>query len=71
MPTTDPVPGAFVTLTTAAKEASDAFMQLKTMVRWITAEQMAAETSKILQELQDLDLWVAEGIGAEGIGGLS
>ena len=62
MQTTDPVPGAFVTLTTAAKEASDAFMQLKTMVRRITAEQMAAETNNILQELQDLDLWVAEGI---------
>ena len=61
-PTTDPVPGAFVTLTTAAKEASAAFMQLKTMVRRITAEQMAAETSKILQELLDLDLRVAEGI---------
>ena len=38
-------------------------MQLKTMVRRITAEQMAAETSKVLQELQGLDLWVAEGIG--------
>ena len=62
MQTTDPVPGAFVTLTTAAKEESDAFMQLKTMVRRITAEQMAAETNNILQELQDLDLWVAEGI---------
>ena len=61
-PTTDPVPGAFATLTTAAKEASAAFMQLKTMVRSITAEQMAAETSKILQELQGLDLRVAEGI---------
>ena len=62
-PTTDPVLGAFVTLTTAAKEASDAFMQLKSMVRRITAEQMAAETSKILLEIQGLDLWVAEGIG--------
>ena len=61
-PATDPVPGAFATLTTEAKEASAAFMQLKTMVRRITEEQMTAETSKILQKLYSLDLRVAKGI---------
>ena len=61
-PTIEPVPGAFATLTTEAKEASAAFMQLKTMVRRITEEQMTAETSKILQKLYSLDLRVAKGI---------